>query len=75
MARQPRITGVQLLQALIKDGWFEHRRVGSHVQLKHAVKPGRVTVPFHGGVILKPKILATALKQAGLTAADLRDLL
>jgi predicted RNA binding protein YcfA (HicA-like mRNA interferase family) len=34
-----------LLAALTADGWFEVARKGSHAQLKHPVKPGRVTVP------------------------------
>lgn len=34
-----------ILSALRADGWFEVHRRGSHVQLKHPHKPGRVTVP------------------------------
>jgi predicted RNA binding protein YcfA (HicA-like mRNA interferase family) len=34
-----------ILARLEADGWFEVNRVGSHVQLKHSTKPGRVTVP------------------------------
>jgi len=30
---------------LISDGWYEVARKGSHVQLKHPVRKGRVTVP------------------------------
>ncbi|CAN7184731.1 type II toxin-antitoxin system HicA family toxin [Pararhizobium sp. LjRoot255] len=33
------------MTALRKDGGFEVARKGSHVQFKHADKPGRVTVP------------------------------
>jgi predicted RNA binding protein YcfA (HicA-like mRNA interferase family) len=73
--RLPRITAIQLLRALHRDGWVEHRGVGGHVQLKHASKPGRVTIPAHRGLILKPKTLLTALEQAGLTAERLRELL
>ena len=73
--RLPRITGAQLLRALLKNGWFEHHRIGSHAQLKHPDRPGRVTISIHAGIILKPKTLATALKQAGLTVDDLRELL
>jgi predicted RNA binding protein YcfA (HicA-like mRNA interferase family) len=35
----------EILAALAKDGWREVARKGSHVQLKHPRKPGRVTVP------------------------------
>jgi predicted RNA binding protein YcfA (HicA-like mRNA interferase family) len=27
------------------DGWYEVGQKGSHVQFKHATRPGRVTVP------------------------------
>jgi predicted RNA binding protein YcfA (HicA-like mRNA interferase family) len=42
------------------------RQAGSHVHLKHANRPGRVTVPVHAGEILKPKTVATILDQAGI---------
>jgi predicted RNA binding protein YcfA (HicA-like mRNA interferase family) len=35
----------EVLAALEADGWREVARRGSHVQLKHPHKPGRVTVP------------------------------
>jgi predicted RNA binding protein YcfA (HicA-like mRNA interferase family) len=34
-----------VITALGDDGWYEVARKGSHVQFKHAVKPGRVTAP------------------------------
>ena len=34
-----------ILAALRADGWVEVAQKGSHVQLKHPVKAGRVTVP------------------------------
>lgn len=73
--RLPRITAADLLRALRRDGWVQHRQVGSHVQLKHLTKPGRVTVPHHAGIVLKPKTLMAALEQAGLTVDELRALL
>ena len=35
----------QVLQRLKADGWREVAQSGSHVQLKHAERPGRTTVP------------------------------
>jgi len=35
----------EVLKALKKLGWHEVAKRGSHVQLKHPDKPGRVTVP------------------------------
>lgn len=35
-------TIISLLKA---DGWYEVAQKGSHVQLKHSTKSGRVTIP------------------------------
>jgi len=35
----------EVLRALKRDGWYEVNQVGSHTQLKHPTKKGRVTVP------------------------------
>jgi predicted RNA binding protein YcfA (HicA-like mRNA interferase family) len=53
------------LKLLRKDGWFLYEQNGSHIQLKHPVKKGRVTVPNHKGD-LKKGTLHSILKQAGL---------
>jgi predicted RNA binding protein YcfA (HicA-like mRNA interferase family) len=73
--RQPRLTAAQVLRALRRAGWIEHHQTGSHVQLKHETKGGRVTVPRHAGVILSPKTLAAICDQAGLTPEELRSYL
>ena len=71
----PRITAMELLRALKRDGWEQVRQSGSHVILKHADKGRHVTVPKHATVTIKPKTLETILKQAELTANQLRELL
>lgn len=63
------------MRALQRAGWEEVRQRGSHVHLKHGQKPGRVTVPVHGGEILHPKTLNTILSQESMTAAELAELL
>jgi predicted RNA binding protein YcfA (HicA-like mRNA interferase family) len=35
----------KLIRKLEAEGWFVVTQRGSHVQLKHPQKPGRVTVP------------------------------
>ena len=35
----------EILCVLFEDGWFIHNQEGSHVQLKHPAKRGKVTVP------------------------------
>ncbi|MDR1388498.1 MAG: type II toxin-antitoxin system HicA family toxin [Treponema sp.] len=55
----------EVLKLLRDDDWFVHEQNGSHVQFKHPVKKGRVTVPNHRGDI-KKGTLRSILKQAGL---------
>lgn len=54
-----------VLSALHHDGWYEVARKGSHVQLKHPVKPGRVTVP-HPERDLPIGTLRSIERQSGL---------
>lgn len=55
-----------VLRLLREDGWSEVARRGSHRQLKHQIKPGRVTVPGKLSDNLAPGTLKSILKQAGL---------
>jgi len=55
-----------MLRMLRQDGWEEIARRGSHRQLKHRSKPGRVTVPGKPSDDLAPGTLNSILKQAGL---------
>ncbi len=57
----------EVLKLLHEDGWCEvdGRTKGSHIQLKHPTKPGKVTVPAHGGD-LPLGTLKSIKKQAGL---------
>lgn len=55
----------ELVRLLKKDGWIEKSQNGSHLQLIHSTKKGKVTVPIHGGDIPKGT-LNSILKQSGL---------
>lgn len=57
----------EILKLLHEDGWKEidARTKGSHIQLKHPTKQGKVTVPSHGGDIA-PGTLKSIYKQAGI---------
>jgi len=55
----------EVLRLLHNDGWFVYEQNGSHIQLKHPVKKGRVTIPNHKGD-LKKNTLHSICKQAGL---------
>ena len=54
----------EIKKLLKKDGWFIVSTRGSHIHYKHPIKPGKVTVPQHGGEIPKGT-LNSILKQAG----------
>jgi predicted RNA binding protein YcfA (HicA-like mRNA interferase family) len=56
----------EILQQLTEDGWEVVAMRGSHRQLKHSEKPGRVTVAGKPGDDLHPKTAASILRQAGL---------
>lgn len=59
------MTAKEILKELHKDGWIEIDQRGSHLNLKHPTKPGKVTVPIHSGDLPKGT-LNSILKQAGL---------
>ena len=59
------MTSKELLKILTQDGWQEKAQKGSHLQLVHPIKPGKVTVPIHKGDI-PIGTLRAILKQAGL---------
>jgi predicted RNA binding protein YcfA (HicA-like mRNA interferase family) len=56
----------EALELLRKDGWEIVVTRGSHRQLKHASKSGRVTVAGKPSDDLHPKTAASILRQAGL---------
>jgi len=55
----------EVLKVLENDGWYRVKSKSSHIQLKHDIKSGRVTVPYHGKNIEVPiKILKSIFKQS-----------
>jgi predicted RNA binding protein YcfA (HicA-like mRNA interferase family) len=54
-----------IIAALKADGWYEVSTRGSHVQFKHGVKSGRVTVP-HPKRDIAIGTLKSIERQAGL---------
>jgi predicted RNA binding protein YcfA (HicA-like mRNA interferase family) len=55
-----------VLELLKRDGWVEIARRGSHRQLKHPTKKGRVTVAGKPSDDLAAGTLDSILKQSGL---------
>ena len=74
MSRLPRVSATELLRALRRDGWVDDHQTGSHIILIHPTKQGRVSVPFHRGT-MRTGTIEGIVKQAGLSADDLRRLL
>jgi predicted RNA binding protein YcfA (HicA-like mRNA interferase family) len=56
----------EILRLLEEDGWELVTTRGSHRQLKHPTKAGRVTVAGKRSDDLHPKTAASILRQAGL---------
>jgi predicted RNA binding protein YcfA (HicA-like mRNA interferase family) len=75
MAPLPRVTGREVLQALRRMGWVTVAQKGSHIQLKHPERSGRVTIPLHAGETIGPGLLRSILAQAGVSGDELRSAL
>jgi predicted RNA binding protein YcfA (HicA-like mRNA interferase family) len=56
----------EIIKILKEDGWFEVSKEGSHLQLKHLIKKGRVTVT-HPVKDVPDGTTRSIFKQAGLT--------
>ena len=65
LLHQKKMKVKDLLKRLNEDGWEKKEQKGSHLQLVHPKKKGKITVPVHGGDIPKGTLNAI-LKQAGL---------
>ncbi|MCR4408197.1 MAG: type II toxin-antitoxin system HicA family toxin [Anaerolineae bacterium] len=72
--RLPRVTASQAIRVLEPLGFRLVRQSGSHKIYKNATGK-RVTVPFHGGKILHPKVLKSILADADLTVEEFARLL
>lgn len=64
-----------MLGALRRDGWNIISIQGSHHQLRHPGKPGKVSVPVHGNRDLDIYVVRSILRQAGITTDELKELL
>jgi predicted RNA binding protein YcfA (HicA-like mRNA interferase family) len=74
----PKLTGLrprEVVRALQRAGYYVHETTGSHVQLKHPSKPGRVTVPWHERFDLPAHIVKSILRQAGLSNREFFEML
>ena len=72
--RLPRVSAAEAARILEKAGFFLARQSGSHRIYKNA-EGRRVTVPYHSGKELHPKILKNILRDADLTAEEFLELM
>jgi len=65
----------EVIRAFSRIGYEVVRQKGSHIRLKHSADPRRrpLSIPDHA--IVKPGLLAKAIKQAGLTVEQFIELL
>ena len=70
----PRVTAAEAIRALERAGFTLSRHSGSHKIYKNAAGR-RVTVPYHAGTILHPKVLRSILRDADLTLEQFRALI
>ncbi|WP_081892131.1 type II toxin-antitoxin system HicA family toxin [Verrucomicrobium sp. BvORR106] len=55
----------EVVARLKADDWTLKATKGSHAQYVHPVKPGKVTVPQHGGKDIATGTLRSIFRQAG----------
>ena len=70
MTRLPRLTAGQIIRCIEKRGFRLSRQSGSHMIFKNE-QGRRVTVPYHAGKILHPKVLKSILSDADMTVEEL----
>jgi predicted RNA binding protein YcfA (HicA-like mRNA interferase family) len=70
----PRITAAEAIRVLEKSGFFLSRQSGSHKIFKNETGQ-RITIPFHAGEILHPKIVKSMLRDADISLERLKELL
>ena len=66
----PRLTSKEIIRFLDKNGFVLARQSGSH-KIYKKLHGKRVTVPYHTGEILHPKLVKSILNDSGWTVEDL----
>lgn len=70
MTRLPRLTAREVVRVIEHEGFVLVRQSGSHKIFRNS-EGTRITLPFHPGKILHPKVLKAILEDAGLSVDDL----
>ena len=66
MTRLPRVTAQEIIRILERNGFTLARQSGSHKIFKNKIGK-RVTVPFHSGKTLHPKVLKSIIEDADIS--------
>ena len=74
-SKVPRIKGEEAIRAFCKGGYSVVRITGSHHYLRHPSKPIALSIPVHKGHTLGVGLLASKIKDAGLTVEEFQNLL
>lgn len=74
MGKLPRVTATEVIRAIEHAGFTLSRQSGSHKIYKNQ-EGKRITVPFHSGKILHPKVLKNILRDADLTVERFQELM
>ena len=69
MPELPRLTAAEIIKMLERRSFSLVRQSGSHKIYKNAVGR-RVTIPFHAGKILHPKVLKSILRDADISVDE-----
>jgi len=74
MSKVPRVDAKQLIKVVEKLGFKLVRQSGSHMIYKNE-KGIRLTIPYHSGKTIHPKIVTSVLNDADLSADEFKKLL
>jgi predicted RNA binding protein YcfA (HicA-like mRNA interferase family) len=69
MPKLPVIRASKLLRTLLKMGFYEHHRTGSHIQLKHP-DGRRTTLPYHPTQEIRKGTLKAILDDLEITTEE-----
>ena len=72
--RLPRVTAARMARVLTRLGFVVVRQSGSH-RIYRNPEGKRVTLSFHQRDTLHPKVVVSILRDADITADQLRDML
>jgi predicted RNA binding protein YcfA (HicA-like mRNA interferase family) len=73
-SRLPALKPVELIKALGRVGWRQHRQTGSHIILVKEGAERPIPIPRHNKA-LKSSLRDEIIKQAGLTHGEFQKLL